>query len=89
MRLFGHYRAVELLQSADVDGVLADRIMHRIFAEIADYGEEFRGLQELVRRGKSRQATLFARIRTAETPLGSIHTSPILSASWVESGSTA
>lgn len=50
-RLFGHHRAVELLQSADVDEVFANRSIYRIFAEIVDYGDEFRGLQKLASRG--------------------------------------
>jgi acyl transferase domain-containing protein/acyl carrier protein/SAM-dependent methyltransferase len=50
-RLFSHNRAVELLQSADVDEVLANRNIYRIFSEIVDYGEEYRGLQKMVSRG--------------------------------------
>jgi acyl carrier protein len=50
-RLFGHKRAMDLLQSADVDEVLANRNIYRIFSEIVDYGEEYRGLQKMVARG--------------------------------------
>ncbi|KAF7596504.1 hypothetical protein BBP40_001376 [Aspergillus hancockii] len=50
-RLFGHDRAAELLQSADVNEVLANRSIYRIFSEIVDYGYEFRGLQKMVVRG--------------------------------------
>lgn len=51
-RLFGHARAAELLQqSVDVDEVLANRSIYRIFSEIMDYGDGFRGLQKMVARG--------------------------------------
>ncbi|KAI1074642.1 putative polyketide synthase [Whalleya microplaca] len=50
-RLFGCNRAVELLQSADVDEVLANRSIYSIFSEIVDYSNEFRGLQKMARRG--------------------------------------
>ncbi|RHZ51788.1 uncharacterized protein CDV56_102428 [Aspergillus thermomutatus] len=50
-RLFGHGRAVELLQSADVNEALANRSIYRLFSEIVDYGDEFRGLQKMVVRG--------------------------------------
>ncbi|KAL7622900.1 hypothetical protein AAE478_006579 [Parahypoxylon ruwenzoriense] len=50
-RLFGYSRALELLQSADFDEVLANRSIYRIFSEIVDYGDEFRGLQKMVGRG--------------------------------------
>jgi acyl carrier protein/SAM-dependent methyltransferase len=49
-RLFSHNRAVELLQSANVDEVLANRNIYRIFSDIVDYGEEYRGLQKMVAR---------------------------------------
>ncbi|KAI5861144.1 putative polyketide synthase [Durotheca rogersii] len=50
-RLFGHNRATDLLQGTDVDEVLANRSIYRIFSEIVDYGDEFRGLQKMVTRG--------------------------------------
>nr|WHS04491.1 polyketide synthase [Phaeosphaeriaceae sp. CF-150626] len=50
-RLFSHRRAVDLLQSAEIDEVLANRNIYRIFSEIVDYGEEYRGLQKMVTRG--------------------------------------
>ncbi|KAL4971355.1 hypothetical protein BDW66DRAFT_155741 [Aspergillus desertorum] len=50
-RLFGHDRAVELLQSADVNEALASRSIYRLFSEIVDYGNEFRGMQRMVVRG--------------------------------------
>ncbi|KAF2134747.1 putative polyketide synthase [Dothidotthia symphoricarpi CBS 119687] len=50
-RLFGHHRAVDLLQSAEVDEVLANRNIYRIFSEIVDYGDEYRGLQKMVAHG--------------------------------------
>ncbi|ROV98483.1 hypothetical protein VPNG_08530 [Cytospora leucostoma] len=51
-RLFGHGRAVDLLQGGgDVDEVLGNRSIYRIFSEIVDYGDEFRGLQKMACRG--------------------------------------
>ncbi|KAJ6442762.1 Polyketide synthase [Purpureocillium lavendulum] len=50
-RLFSHRRALDLLQSTDADEMLANRSIYRIFAEIVDYGDEFRGLHKLVSRG--------------------------------------
>ncbi|KAI1393305.1 uncharacterized protein F4822DRAFT_423774 [Hypoxylon trugodes] len=47
-RLVSHARCVELLQSGDIDEVLSNRNIYRIFAEIVDYGEDYRGLQKLV-----------------------------------------
>ncbi|KAI1085457.1 hypothetical protein F5B20DRAFT_587488 [Whalleya microplaca] len=47
-RLVGHARCEELLQSGDVDEILANRNIYKIFAEIVDYGEDYRGLQKLV-----------------------------------------
>ncbi|KAI0010253.1 hypothetical protein F4779DRAFT_616829 [Xylariaceae sp. FL0662B] len=47
-RLVGHARCVELLQSGEVDEILANRNIYKIFAEIVDYGEDYRGLQKLV-----------------------------------------
>ncbi|KAI0418297.1 putative polyketide synthase [Xylaria grammica] len=49
-RLFDHSRATELLVGSDVDEVLAQRNIYRMFAEIVDYGDEYRGLHKLVGR---------------------------------------
>ncbi|KAI2610511.1 putative polyketide synthase [Hypoxylon sp. NC1633] len=50
-RLFGHGRATDLLTRPDVDEVLAQRNIYRVFAEIVDYGDEYRGLRKVVGRG--------------------------------------
>lgn len=50
-RLFGHGRASDLLNRPDVDEILAQRNIYRVFAEIVDYGKEYRGLQKMVARG--------------------------------------
>ena len=50
-RLFSHHRATDLLKIAEVDEVLANRSIYRIFSEIVDYGEEYRGLQKFASKG--------------------------------------
>lgn len=50
-RLFGHDRATDLLARPDVDEVLGQRNLYRVFAEIVDYGDEYRGLRKMVARG--------------------------------------
>lgn len=51
-RLFGHSRATDLLaHPQEVDEVLARRTIYRLFAEIVDYGAEYRGLHKMIGRG--------------------------------------
>ncbi|KAK4235914.1 hypothetical protein C8A03DRAFT_36206 [Achaetomium macrosporum] len=51
-RLFGHSRAADLLaHPQDADEVLARRTIYRLFAEIVDYGDEYRGLHKMIGRG--------------------------------------
>ncbi|OAA36871.1 methylorcinaldehyde synthase [Metarhizium rileyi] len=50
-RLFGHGRAIELLQSAQADEVFGNKTIYRIFSDIVDYGDEFRGMQKMAGRG--------------------------------------
>ncbi|KAI0180678.1 putative polyketide synthase [Hypoxylon sp. FL1284] len=50
-RLFSHSRVTDLLTRPDVDEVLAHRNIYRVFAEIVDYGDEYRGLRKVVGRG--------------------------------------
>lgn len=57
-RLFGHDRATDLLASPDVDEVLAQRNICRVFSEIVDYGDEYRGLRKLVGRGNEAAAVV-------------------------------
>ncbi|KAI1378438.1 hypothetical protein F4677DRAFT_466143 [Hypoxylon crocopeplum] len=47
-RLIGHARCVELLQSGDVDEILSNRNIYKIFSDVVDYGEDYRGLKKLV-----------------------------------------
>ncbi|KAI0114740.1 hypothetical protein F4814DRAFT_459633 [Daldinia grandis] len=47
-RLVGHARCVELLQSGNVDEILSSKNIYKIFSEVVDYGENYRGLQKLV-----------------------------------------
>ncbi|KAI1395083.1 hypothetical protein F4819DRAFT_479568 [Hypoxylon fuscum] len=47
-RLIGHGRCVELLQSGDVDEILSNRNIYKIFSDVVDYGEDYRGLKKLV-----------------------------------------
>ncbi|KAI1175016.1 putative polyketide synthase [Nemania sp. FL0916] len=50
-RLFGYDRVSKLLARADADEVLANRNIYRMFAEIVDYGDEYRGIHRLVAHG--------------------------------------
>lgn len=50
-RLVRHQRCTELLHSGEVDEVLLSRSMYKIFTEIVDYTEDYRGVQKLVGRG--------------------------------------
>ncbi|KAI0439984.1 putative polyketide synthase [Xylaria telfairii] len=50
-RLCSHDRVVGLLTRPDVDEVLAQRNIYRMFAEIVDYGDEYRGIHRLVAHG--------------------------------------
>ncbi|RAK72395.1 uncharacterized protein BO72DRAFT_500986 [Aspergillus fijiensis CBS 313.89] len=50
-RHFSHEQCLDILRSNDPDEVLQSRNIHKIFAEIVHYGEEYRGLQKLVSKG--------------------------------------
>ncbi|KAL4738147.1 hypothetical protein BDV11DRAFT_216171 [Aspergillus similis] len=50
-RHFRHQTCVDLMRSGEVDEVLQNRNIYKMFAEIVDYGEDYRGLQKLVSRG--------------------------------------
>lgn len=50
-RLIGYQRCVDLLKSQEVDDIIQGRNIYKMFAEIVDYGEQYRGLQKLVGRG--------------------------------------
>ncbi|KAI1804327.1 hypothetical protein F4811DRAFT_552992 [Daldinia bambusicola] len=47
-RLTGHRRCVELLQSGNVDEILSNRNIYKIFSDVVDYSECYRGLRKLV-----------------------------------------
>ena len=50
-RLISHQRCVDLLNSNDVEDIIQGRNIYKMFAEIVDYGGQYRGLQKLVGRG--------------------------------------
>ncbi|KAL8784611.1 MAG: hypothetical protein Q9213_003866 [Squamulea squamosa] len=50
-RLISHQRCVDLLKSNDAGDIIQGRSIYKTFAEIVDYGEDYRGLQKLVGRG--------------------------------------
>ncbi|KAI1465201.1 uncharacterized protein F4812DRAFT_466638 [Daldinia caldariorum] len=47
-RLTGHSRCVELLQSGNVDEMLSNRNIYKIFSDVVDYDRCYRGLRKLV-----------------------------------------
>ncbi|KAI0382686.1 hypothetical protein F5Y04DRAFT_287742 [Hypomontagnella monticulosa] len=51
-RLVSHAKCVELLQSGDVDEILSNRNIYKIFSEVVDYGEDYRGVKKLVGCGQ-------------------------------------
>nr|ASU91363.1 polyketide synthase [Ramalina conduplicans] len=50
-RLVGHQRCLLVLNSADADDIIQGRNIYRTFAEIVNYGEQYRGLNRLVGLG--------------------------------------
>ncbi|KAL2802933.1 hypothetical protein BJX63DRAFT_437407 [Aspergillus granulosus] len=50
-RHFRHQTCLDLMRSGEVDEVLQNRNIYKMFAEIVDYGEDYRGLQKLVSKG--------------------------------------
>ncbi|RAL07193.1 uncharacterized protein BO97DRAFT_418812 [Aspergillus homomorphus CBS 101889] len=50
-RHFSHERCLDIMHSNDPDEVMQSRNIYKIFAEIVDYGEDYRGLQKLVSKG--------------------------------------
>ncbi|KAE8369303.1 hypothetical protein BDV27DRAFT_153181 [Aspergillus caelatus] len=47
-RLVSHHRCVELLKDPNISDIIQGRNVYRIFAEIVDYSEPYRGVQKLV-----------------------------------------
>lgn len=50
-RLIGHQRCISVLNSPNADDILHGRNIYKMFAEIVDYGETYRGLKTLVGKG--------------------------------------
>lgn len=50
-RHFTHERCLSVLNSVDADDIIQGRNIYKTFAEIVDYGEQYRGLKRLVGRG--------------------------------------
>ncbi|KAG0646230.1 polyketide synthase [Hyphodiscus hymeniophilus] len=50
-RMVGHQRCLDILNSNEADDVIQGRNIYKTFAEIVDYGEEYRGLKKLVGQG--------------------------------------
>ncbi|KAI0138702.1 hypothetical protein F4776DRAFT_670564 [Hypoxylon sp. NC0597] len=65
-RLIGHARCIELLQSGNVDEILSNRNIYKIFSDVVDYGEDYRGLQKLVGCG-NQSAGLVVKKYNSET----------------------
>lgn len=70
-RFVGHQRCLALLNNDSGAEVIQGRNIYRIFAEIVDYGERFRGVQKLVGRGNE-SAGRVVKPYTAETWLGTL-----------------
>lgn len=50
-RLVRHERCLRILNSDDADDIIQGRNIYKAFAEIVDYGEEYRGVKKLVGLG--------------------------------------
>ena len=50
-RLVGYQRCLRVLNSDDADDIIQGRNIYKTFAEIVDYGEQYRGLKRLVGLG--------------------------------------
>ena len=47
-RHFSHQRCLDLLQSGDADEIFRNSNIYKMFAEVVDYGQGYRGVQKLV-----------------------------------------
>jgi malonyl CoA-acyl carrier protein transacylase/acyl carrier protein/SAM-dependent methyltransferase len=65
-RLVPHRRCTEILYDSDPDDVLQGRNMYKVFAEIVDYSEPYRGLRKLVGKGTT-SAGRVVKQRSGET----------------------
>lgn len=50
-RVISHSRCRDLLDAADPEDVIQGRSIYKIFADVVDYGEQYRGLVKLVGKG--------------------------------------
>ncbi|THC94144.1 hypothetical protein EYZ11_006393 [Aspergillus tanneri] len=52
-RLIGHERCVHLLQNTEAEEILQGRTIYKTFADIVNYGKQYRGLQRLIGKGSN------------------------------------
>ncbi|KAL6230185.1 hypothetical protein BDW75DRAFT_245050 [Aspergillus navahoensis] len=50
-RLVGHRRCLSVLNTPDADDIIQGRNIYKSFADVVDYGDQYRGLQKLVGKG--------------------------------------
>ena len=50
-RLVGYSRCSEMLKGVDPDDIIQGRNIYKAFADVVDYGDDYRGLQKLVGKG--------------------------------------
>lgn len=50
-RLVGHERCLQLLDGNDADDIIKGRNVYKVFAEIVDYGEIYRGVEKIAAQG--------------------------------------
>ena len=58
-RLVGHQRCISVLNSPNPDDIMHGRNIYKMFAEIIDYGEMYRGLKTLVGEGNESAGRVF------------------------------
>ncbi|KAK8047314.1 polyketide synthase [Apiospora saccharicola] len=52
-RFFSHKRCLDILETVEADDIIHGRNIYKTFAEIVDYGEQYRGLKRLVGVGST------------------------------------
>ncbi|KAI0469933.1 putative polyketide synthase [Xylariaceae sp. FL0804] len=60
-RFFSHQRCLGILNAEDADDIVQGRNIYRTFAEIVDYGEQYRGLKRLVGVGNECAGRVYKR----------------------------
>ncbi|EFE42799.1 PKS-like enzyme, putative [Trichophyton verrucosum HKI 0517] len=71
-RLSGHERCLSLLNGDDSGDIIQGRNIYKVFAEVVDYGQIYRGVQKLVGRGNEsagRVVKKYTRRTWLDTPL--------------------